>query len=131
LPPGARFAISCPTPITPEDLAKACAELASNKKAEEIVMLDLRGISSFTDFFVICSGTSEPHLKAIAGEIEQRLKEDHGIRPAAVDGFPASQWMVLDYLQVIVHVFHSDKRAFYSLEDLWGDAPRLEFAEAN
>ena len=94
-------------------------------------MLDLRGISSFTDFFVICSGTSEPHLKAIAGEIEQRLKEDHGIRPVAVDGFPASQWMVLDYLQVIVHVFHGDKRAFYSLEDLWGDAPRLEFAEAN
>ena len=94
-------------------------------------MLDLRGISSFTDFFVICSGTSEPHLKAIAGEIEQRLKEDHGIRPAAVDGFPASQWMVLDYLQVIVHVFHGDKRAFYSLEDLWGDAPRLEFAEVN
>jgi len=95
------------------------------------VILDLRGISSFTDFFVICSGTSEPHLKAIAGEIEQRLKEDHGIRPAAVDGFPESQWMVLDYLQVIVHVFHSDKRAFYSLEDLWGDAPRLELAEVN
>ena len=95
------------------------------------MILDLRGISSFTDFFVICSGTSEPHLKAIAGEIEQRLKEDHGIRPAAVDGFPASQWMVLDYLQVIVHVFHSDKRAFYSLEDLWGDAPRLEFAGVN
>ena len=95
------------------------------------MILDLRGISSFTDFFVICSGTSEPHLKAIASEIEQRLKEDHGIRPAAVDGFPASQWMVLDYLQVIVHVFHSDKRAFYSLEDLWGDAPRLEFAEVN
>ena len=95
------------------------------------MILDLRGISSFTDFFVICSGTSEPHLKAIAGEIEQRLKEDHGIRPAAVDGFPASQWMVLDYLQVIVHVFHSDKRAFYSLEDLWGDAPRLEFVEVN
>jgi ribosome-associated protein len=95
------------------------------------VILDLRGISSFTDFFVICSGTSEPHLKAIAGEIEQRLKEDHGIPPAAVEGFPASQWMVLDYLQVIVHVFHSDKRAFYSLEDLWGDAPRLEFAEVN
>ena len=95
------------------------------------MILDLRGISSFTDFFVICSGTSEPHLKAIAGEIEQRLKEDDGIRPTAVDGFPASQWMVLDYLQVIVHVFHSDKRAFYSLEDLWGDAPRLEFAEVN
>jgi ribosome-associated protein len=89
------------------------------------VRLDLRGISTFTDFFVLCSGTSEPHLKAIAGEIETRLREDHNIRPAAVDGFPASQWIVLDYLQVIVHVFHREKREFYSLEDLWSDAPRL------
>ncbi len=89
-------------------------------------MLDLREISTFTDFFVICSGTSEPHLKAIAGEIEVRLKEDDGLPPAAVDGFPASQWMVLDYLQVIVHIFHREKRDFYSLEDLWGDAPRLK-----
>ena len=64
-------------------------------------------------------------MKAIAGEIETRLKEGHGIRAAAVDGFPASQWIVLDYLQVVVHVFHRDKREFYSLEDLWGDAPRL------
>lgn len=88
-------------------------------------MLDLRGISTFTDFFVICSGTSEPHLKAIAGEIESQLKDEHQVRAAAVDGFPASQWIVLDYLQVIVHIFHRDKRGFYSLEDLWGDAPRL------
>jgi len=85
----------------------------------------LRGISTFTDFFVICSGTSEPHLKAIAAEIEERLRKDHAVRPAAVDGFPASQWIVLDYMQVIVHVFHRDKRDFYSLEDLWSDAPRL------
>jgi ribosome-associated protein len=88
-------------------------------------VLDLRGISTFTDFFVICSATSEPHLKAIAGEIETRLKEDHSVRAAVVDGFPASQWIVLDYLQVVVHVFHHEKRAFYSLEDLWGDAPRI------
>ena len=74
---------------------------------------------------MICSAASEPQLKAIAGEIEARLKEDHKIRAAAVDGFPASQWIVLDYLQVVVHVFHREKRAFYSLEDLWGDAPRL------
>ncbi len=90
-------------------------------------MLDLRTISTFTDFFVICSATSEPQLKAIANEIETRLKEDHAIRPVAIDGFPASQWIVLDYLQVVVHVFHRDKRAFYSLEDLWGDAPRLHW----
>ena len=69
-------------------------------------------------------------MKAIAGEIETRLKEDHGIRAAAVDGFPASQWIVLDYLQVVVHVFHRDKREFYSLEDLWGDAPRLSWETA-
>jgi len=92
------------------------------------VVLDLREISTFTDFFVICSGTSEPHLKAIAGEIETRLRKDHGVRPGAVDGFPASQWIVLDYLQVIVHVFHQEKRDFYRLEDLWSDAPRLTIA---
>jgi ribosome-associated protein len=85
----------------------------------------LAGISSFTDFFVICSGTSEPQLKAIAGEIETRLREEHGQRAAAIDGFPASQWIVLDYLEVVVHIFHRDKRAFYSLEDLWGDASRV------
>lgn len=94
------------------------------------MVLDLRGISSFTDFFVICSGTSEPQLKATANEIETRLREDHALRPVAVDGFPASQWMVLDYLQVVVHIFHRDKRAFYSLEDLWGDAPVIEWESA-
>jgi len=94
------------------------------------VVLDLQGISTFTDFFVICSGTSEPHLKAIAGEIEDSLKTEHGIRAVSVDGFPASQWMVLDFLQVVVHIFHSDKRAFYSLEDLWGDARRLHWEVA-
>ena len=92
------------------------------------MVLDLRGISTLTDFFVICSGSSEPHLKAIAGEIETKLREDYDTRPAAVDGFPASQWIVLDYLQVIVHVLHRDKRDFYSLEDLWSDAPRLTVA---
>jgi ribosome-associated protein len=74
---------------------------------------------------VICSGTSEPHLKAIAGEIEERLRDQHGVRAVSVDGFPASQWIVLDYMQVIVHVFRREKREFYSLEDLWGDAPRI------
>jgi ribosome-associated protein len=90
----------------------------------------LRAISTFTDFFVICSATSEPQLKAVANEIETQLREDHSIRPVAIDGFPASQWIVLDYLQVVVHVFHRDKRAFYSLEDLWGDAPLLQWEKA-
>jgi ribosome-associated protein len=116
--------------ITAENLAKASANYADDKKAEEIVVLDLQGISSFTDYFVICSGTSEPHLKAIAGEIEERLRDEHGVRAVSVDGFPASQWIVLDYMQVIVHVFRREKREFYSLEDLWGDAPRVAWQSA-
>lgn len=102
--------------------------MAADKKAERLVALDLRGISSFTDFFVICSGTSEPHLKAIAGEIETRLKQDNQVTPSAVDGYPMSHWIVIDYSDVVVHIFHDQKRDFYSLEDLWSDAPRLELA---
>ena len=75
---------------------------------------------------MICSGTSEPHLKAIAGELRDGLKTDHGVTPMAVDGFPTSQWIVADYSDVVVHIFHQDKRSFYSLEDLWSDAPRLK-----
>lgn len=80
---------------------------------------------------MICSASSEPQLKAIANEIEVRLREDHHIHAKAVDGFPASQWIVLDYLQVVIHIFHRDKRAFYSLEDLWGDAARVEWEIAS
>lgn len=106
-------------------MAARCAELAANKKAGDVVALDLRGISSFTDFFVICSGTSEPHLKAIAGEIEERLKKDDQVAPHAVDGYPMSHWIVIDYSDVVVHIFHDEKRAYYSLESLWSDAPHL------
>src|SRR5207249_7422447 len=83
--------------VTGEQLAVLCAQFADNKKAENIIALDLRGISSFTDFFVICSGTSEPHLKAIAGEIQERLKKDQNVVAHAVDGYPMSQWIVIDY----------------------------------
>ncbi len=105
-----------------QDLALACARAASSKKAEDIRILDLRDISSFADFFVVCSGTSEPHLKAVAAEIRERLREDHGIR-AVSDGLPASQWVVLDYGSVLVHVFQPAKRQYYNLEGLWRDAP--------
>lgn len=114
--------------MTPDRLAALCAEYAASKKAENIVAIDLRGISSFTDFFVICSGTSEPHLKAIAGEIQDRLRKEHDIRPNGVDGYPLSQWVIVDLGDVLVHIFHEEKRAFYGLEDLWGDAPRLQVA---
>ena len=95
-----------------------------------IAALDLRGISTVTDYYLICSGTSEPHLKAIASEIQDKLKERFQTRPAAVDGFPVSQWIIIDYLSVLVHIFHADKRAYYALEDLWSDAPRLTLVDA-
>lgn len=88
-------------------------------------MLDLRGISTFADFFVICSGTSEPHLKAIASSIREGLRDETGLSPAAVDGYPTSQWVIIDYVQVLIHIFNVSKREYYDLETLWNDAPRL------
>jgi ribosome-associated protein len=112
--------------MTSEELATLCAGAASEKQAEDIVVLDLRGISTFTDFFVICSAGSEPQIKAIAGEIENDLRQGHNRRPVAIDGNSVSQWMIVDYGDVVVHIFHQAKRDLYSLEDLWSDAPKLE-----
>ena len=107
-------------------LALLCRELADNKKAEDIVILDVRKLSSVTDYFVIASGTSEPHLRAIVDEITDRLREDHDVRPKAVDGTLQAAWVVLDYFDVIVHVMREDVRERYDLEALWGDAPRVK-----
>ncbi len=109
-----------------KSLALLCRELADNKKAENIVILDVRELSSVTDFFVIASGTSEPHLRAIVDEIEGKLREDYGVRPRAVDGTLQTAWVVLDYFDVIVHVMRQDMRERYDLETLWGDAPRVK-----
>ena len=108
-----------------QKLAKLCVTSALDKKAEDAVVLDLRGLSSITDFFVIISGTSEPHLKAIAEEIKKQTR-DNGERPRSVDGYRASHWIVMDYTDVIVHIFHPTTRERYGLEHLWGDAPRLK-----
>lgn len=111
--------------FTPLRIAKLCREIALDKKAEDVVILDLRKISSLTDFFVICSGTSEPHLKAIANEILAKLKEK-GLHRKHYAGSPASRWLVLDYSDVLVHIFHPQVRAHYALEDLWRDAKRVK-----
>jgi ribosome-associated protein len=90
----------------------------------------LRGSSTFTDFFLICSGTSEPHLKAIVSELKERLWKEYQIKPLTVDGSPQSQWIVAHFGEVVIHIFHEEKRAYYGLEDLWGDAPRLTLKAA-
>jgi ribosome-associated protein len=107
-------------------LALLCREFADNKKAENIVILDVRKLSSVTDYFVLASGTSEPHLRAIVDEITGKLREEHGVRPRAVDGTTRAAWVVLDFFDVIVHIMRQDTREHYDLEGLWGDAPRVK-----
>ena len=115
-----------PAPLSGLELARRGVQLAQDKKALDPVILDLRKISSITDYLVICSAHSEPQLKAIANGIEKSLKDEDGLYPLAIDGFPTSQWIVMDYGDVMLHIFHEQKRGVYALEDLWSDAVRVD-----
>ena len=109
-------------------LAQRCRELAEDKKAEDVVIMDLRNLSTVTDYFVIASGTSEPHLHAIVDEIANRIREEYALKPSNTDGSWQTSWVVLDYFDVIVHVMRPDVREHYGLEHLWGDAGRVRAA---
>ena len=111
-----------PDIIEGESLATAIANFADQKKAEDIRILDLRGLSSITDYFVICTGTSMPHLKAVRDEVVTSLRDQEGLKARPADGKVESQWIVLDYGDVIFHVLLEDVRELYGLEDLWSDA---------
>lgn len=124
--PGLSVVKLSPATMDSKKLAKLCRELADNKKAENIIILDVHKLSSVTDYFVMASGTSEPHLRAIVDEITSRLRDDHDVRPRAVDGTVHGAWVVLDFFDVIVHVMRQDVRERYDLESLWGDAARLK-----
>ncbi len=108
-----------------KNLALLCRDLADNKKAENIVILDVSKISSVTDYFVIATGSSEPHLRAIMNEITGMLRDEYDLRPRAIDGNLQTAWQVLDFFDVIVHIMRDDVREKYDLETLWGDAPKL------
>ncbi len=110
-------------------LALLCREYADNRKAEDSVVLDVRAVSTVADYFVIVTGSSEPHLRAIMNEITDRLRDDHDLRPRCVDGTLGTAWVVLDFFDVIVHVMRKDVRARYDLETLWGDAPKVNPAK--
>ena len=114
--------------LTSLDVACLCAQSADNKKGEDILVLDVHDISSVADYFVIITGQSEPHLKAVRNEIEQKLK-DQGVVAKGIDGFPHSQWVVMNYFDVLVHIFAREPREFYALERLWGDAAKVEWQE--
>jgi len=110
--------------IVGAELARACGRFADEKQASEVTILDLRGLSQLCDFFVICTAGSEPHLKAIREHALKSLTDQHAVKTNHRDGVAESQWIVLDFIDVIVHIFHQDRREFY---DLWADAPRLDW----
>jgi ribosome-associated protein len=109
--------------LSSDQLAVAVATYAADKKATDIVELDVHEVLSYTDFFVICSGNTDRQTKAIHDAIHQGMKHDHGILPARVEGLTEARWILMDYLDVVVHLFTPQMRDFYRLEDLWGEVP--------
>jgi ribosome-associated protein len=112
-----------------EELLRTIAQLAEDKKAIDIVELDLRGVIGYTDFFLICSGNTGRQAKAIHDGIVEGLKRDHGKLPRKVEGSAQTGWILMDYLDVVVHIFTPETRSFYRLEQLWGEAPARAGAE--
>lgn len=114
-------------PIQDDPVAKATliAETADAVKAEDIVALDLRGLTIIADFFLICTGNSSIQLRAITDRIEEKMRE-HGFRKLRVEGYQEATWILLDYGDVVVHIMAAEQRAFYRIEEFWKEAPRLE-----
>lgn len=114
--------------MNPEEIAGAITAYATDRKALDIVQLDLREIVSYTDYFVICTGRSDRQVKAIHDAIHLGMKDEYGLLPGRVEGVAQAQWILMDYLDVVVHVFTPETREFYRLEQLWGEAPVLAVA---
>lgn len=114
-------------PRLPKPIAGA-VRAALDRKAEDIVVLDLRKVDGFTDYFVLCTGGNPRQIQAIADAVEDTLRTEFHERPALVEGVEKSEWVLLDYFNFVVHVFSRDCRSFYGLERLWGSAARHEFA---
>jgi ribosome-associated protein len=111
------------TELAGAEMAATIAGYAADKKAIDLVELDLRGIIGYADYFVIATGNTDRQVKAIHDGIHEGMKHDHGLLPRRVEGLPQAHWVLMDYLDVVVHVFTPETRAFYRLEQLWGEAP--------
>ena len=109
---------------SPRELADAIVKILDEKKARDIKLLKFKDGSDLTDYFVICTGTSNTQIKGFAGELEYQLGEC-GVRPLHVDGYDSGMWIAMDYAHVIVHIFHKTERDFYKLEKLWNDAEEI------
>lgn len=126
-----RMEATNPTPPTPKappilvdtvSRVREAVAAAEDRKAVELRVLHLEKVSDFTDYFLICSGTSERQVQAIADSVQERMREER-VRPLHVEGYNRGQWILLDYGDFVVHIFQEEPRRFYSLERLWGDAP--------
>ncbi|HET7510715.1 MAG TPA: ribosome silencing factor [Solirubrobacterales bacterium] len=109
-----------------EELARQLAAIADSKKAEDVIVLDMRGLVAYTDFLAICTARSERQAKAIVDEVRLRVKREAGLLPGGVDAGGDAGWTILDYLDCVLHVFTPEARERYGLEELWHEAPRLE-----
>ena len=109
--------------LSPEQLARAIAAYAEDRKASDVVALEVGAMVGYTDWFVVCSGNTDRQTKAIHDAVHLGLKRDHGLLPRRVEGLPEARWILMDYLDVVLHVFTPQAREFYRLEQLWGEAP--------
>jgi len=109
--------------MNPAEHAQTIAALAADKKAIDVVELDVRGVLGYTDFFLVCSGNTARQTKAIHDGIYQTLKDERGVLPRRVEGLREARWILMDYLDVVVHIFTPEARDFYRLEQLWGEVP--------
>jgi len=111
------------------ELLEVALRAAEDKRATDLVVLDLRGISTVTDYFIICSGTSDTNVRAIADAVEEKLREA-GVRPFGKEGYQEGTWILMDYVDFVLHIFHYETRLAFALEDLWKDARRLPLPSA-
>jgi ribosome-associated protein len=116
--------------INGQQLAQECAKAADETKAENIRIWDMRGISNLTDFMVVCTGTSMPQLRAILRDVAGKMAEEHGVKPTHTEGKPDTRWVVLDFIDVMVHVMDPELRDYYGLEELWKDAKEVAWQTA-
>lgn len=109
-----------------EKLLKLCEEIAYDRKAENIIRLDLSDMSAVSDYFILCTATSEPHIRAVAERIQRGVLEKLKVKPVHVDGSAESRWIIVDFGNVMVHIMTAESRGLYQLEELWNDAPKQD-----
>ena len=107
--------------MVPKTLSERIVDILEDRKARDVVVIDIAEVTVIADFFVICSGTSTTHIKAITDEVEKRLEDDHQLRFKRREGYSSAKWVLLDYGDVIVHIFNDEDRKFYDIERLWAD----------